>query len=120
MILSSELRIGNWVTVIGNFEQIEEISKDYFETKSVISMCSDDETEPKPIPLTEEILLKCGFVKDGDLYHNNIALHLGSDGTFNYNVNFFEYSNLQEIKYVHQLQNLYFFLTMGEELNIEL
>ena len=71
----------------------------------------------KPIPLTEEWLAKFEFVFDENLWHNQIALYPCDKG-FNYNVNFFEYDNLQNIEFVHQLQNLYHALT-GEELILQ-
>lgn len=72
-----------------------------------------------PIPLTEEWLVKFGFVF-------GIKLHDFAKGKHKFvefnvlNGNFsesgvFYYSMKTQIKYVHQLQNLYFVLT-GEEL----
>lgn len=76
------------------------------------------ESEIYPIELTEELLLKCGFKKTDnnwvilDLQFMSFGwekfarLTLSIDGNIMY---------LVHIKYVHQLQNLYFALT-GEEL----
>lgn len=77
-----------------------------------------------PVPLTEEILLKCGFKKIN---------HIGGYSFWSYDknkVNFYcdiydrytrvgGYSIPNHIIYVHQLQNLYFTLT-GKELEITL
>ena len=66
----------------------------------------------KPIPLTEEWLLKFGFVKDKltnyDWYKGDFEICLPS---------YFKYkeSHIHNIKHVHQLQNLYHALT-GKEL----
>ena len=71
----------------------------------------------EPIPLTEEWLLKFGFEKNknSDLYFrlNNYEYFIENGIIDN------GYSRMNEIsvKYVHQLQNLYFALT-GKELEI--
>jgi len=69
------------------------------------------------IPLTEEILLKCGL-------HPKVNYIKGlqiCDGKAFFSDNEFGHKQEDEIecKYLHQLQNLYFALT-GEELNVEL
>lgn len=72
----------------------------------------------KPIPLTEEWLFKFGFVKYGKL-HDSYKLNpfivelgfLGNNYTFRKIMNKNESVLLKELKYVHQLQNLYFELT---------
>lgn len=75
-----------------------------------------------PIPLTEELLLKCGFV----------VIHIdGSDGIFRiYNLGAFTYNTnhgwwylLDKLRFqitsLHQLQNLYYSLTNTElEINL--
>jgi hypothetical protein len=93
----------------------------------VISRIFDDSVENElwckpideihPIPLTKEILLKCGFeilpwgyVKKSSMDFG-IRLNLK---TFNYEVSG---NNSVKIQYLHQLQNLYFALT-NEELKI--
>jgi len=75
-----------------------------------------------PIPLTEDILLKCGFVK-GVLWsemriHSNLRFYSDFDETV---CHLFDRSdnNLAECKYLHQLQNLFFCLC-GKELTIKL
>lgn len=69
-----------------------------------------------PIPLTEEWLLKMGFEKDGegDWQKGDFAFTLGSEGL----KLFMEYGFINPpIKFVHQLQNLFYCLT-GEELKL--
>jgi hypothetical protein len=83
------------------------------------------ENEFKPIPLTEEWLLKFGFEKSMSWTYvielkGNLKLvyYLGEKG---WSIGFKSYSDFSNLEYVHQLQNLYFALT-GEELkpqNIE-
>ena len=69
----------------------------------------------KPIQLTEEWLVKFGFIKRTPTgYYFDM-------GRMSINLPDFEYKNIRidvKLKYVHQLQNLYFALT-GEELTIK-
>lgn len=86
----------------------------------------------RPIPLTEEILLKCGFflnhVDQLSIMLNSMDKHLELNAEIQGNY-FFSINQIEEfghpsnitlnyIKYLHQLQNLYFVLT-GEELNFK-
>jgi len=75
-----------------------------------------------PIPLTPEILEKCGFKKLNnawvpidysatDYLKWSFTIWDNKDGTYRYNSAEF----IPELKYLHQLQNLYYALT-GEEL----
>lgn len=83
------------------------------------------------IPLTEEWLLKFGFhLRDGfsNTFQLNVEKHqyVCSEITYSEKEGLLRFSNGQvkgatlipHIKYVHQLQNLYFALT-GEELTLE-
>jgi len=80
--------------------------------------------EIKPIELTEEWLLKMGFEKRADWQFVNsklviefwLIVNKKIDVRFRINEN--ESIPIREIKYVHQLQNLYYALT-GEELTIK-
>ena len=70
----------------------------------------------KPIPLTEEWLLKFGFINDKvlEFYRNDFT-----DSTIIIDYNFIcllGYSHVK-LNYVHELQNLYFALT-GSELTV--
>lgn len=109
MIKANELRIGNLVHT--NFEREKQITdiKPIDFRENYLNLYD-------PIPLTEEWLLKFGFEKENIL----------SDGTISFKFNpYFYFNPLKKegyicihtppIKYVHQLQNLYFSLT-GEEL----
>jgi len=85
----------------------------------------------KPIPLTEEWLIKFGFLNDGVTFKIStsrirlILFKINSANEYNNNCNEFTatvYQSKQSIeicrvKHVHQLQNLYFALT-GKELTI--
>jgi hypothetical protein len=88
--------------------------------------------QAKPIPLTEEWLVKFGFEYYKPLNHFRIVIddiwysiqsnYKKLDGFwFTYvNLNVCEVNHMpfKEIKHIHQLQNLYFALT-GEELTIK-
>jgi hypothetical protein len=111
---ATELRIGNWYDHNGIPKQatpntIEEV------WESERSWC-------KPIPLTEEILLKCGFERKMHGRHEKSLRSYRKNGnTFNVSHSGIVYYGLKQkpVLYLHQLQNLYFALT-GEELNVEL
>lgn len=81
----------------------------------------------KPIPLTEEWLFKFGFQKDLnwkislDNFYFLELMRIGEEySAFHEKKPSEEYAHkLVRVKYVHQLQNLYFALT-GEELQLQL
>lgn len=111
---ASELRIGNWINWINRPVQIKNAVELY--------NISTDEVNAKPIPLSEEWLLKFGFKEDEPHLFLNVDtfLQITYDqykkrlSLFLYGKHYFP----KEIKYVHQLQNLYHSLT-GEELTIK-
>ena len=117
---AKELRIGNYVLDRGN----KLILIDHWEYKDKISSRRENIFHPltefvdylKPIPLTEEWLVKFGFDKlEGwdDMYY----FQIGDFQIYEYNVSGYEFDDFS-IKHVHQLQNLYFALT-NEELIIK-
>ena len=73
----------------------------------------------RPIPLTEEWLIKFGFVRVGMLTMrlDKFTCYCEEDYTDNFCLGDIELFDVVP-KYVHQLQNLYFALT-GEELTIK-
>jgi len=114
---ANELRIDNWViSKDGRHIQMNRIML------GVVPLLS-------PIPLTPEVLEKCGFVPNaiGQLaievlgIDTHLELITINDGYCYVNLNQVnEFGNSQNvainrIQYLHQLQNLYFALT-GEEL----
>ena len=126
---TNELRIGNWVeqpndgvtrvTAILNDLQIKT------ETGYVDKYC-------RPIPLTEEWLLRFGFEKDTYASTNRWILYNHDEGEVLFEISgsdsygwvriFTTTNGIEDtdthFKHVHQLQNLYFALT-GEELQIK-
>ena len=105
MIAIEEVRVGNWfefvvhrapnVFSILNIDQLV-----YFSKKPEMFI---------PIPLTEEILLKCGFIKnfhaDSEIYFDikssDIVINKTDAGFIFYQLNII-------ITYLHELQNLYY------------
>ena len=114
MIKASDLRIGNLVISSSKIIAIESIDKygvnvfycrDYGEEY----WCLHDNLTP--IPLTEEWLLKFGFEKS--IIGMRLNVFLFSDGVMCI-PDGQEARELPHIKYVHQLQNLFFALTDKE------
>ncbi len=118
---ATELRIGNWFNSVKFNTPVQCTLSDLYD------LCANSEgayNNPpiddmfEPIPLTEEWLIKFGFKVEPDddftIWQKGQleGLYDFKDGTYEYN------STVLEIKYVHQLQNLYFALT-GEELTIQ-
>ncbi len=109
---ANELRIGNWVkhNVSGNFFQFTSYN---FNDLCIVLSSNPPKDLIEPIPLTDEWLVKFGFDKRFDVYQNHLLL-------FNSELKNWSWSGIyiREIKYVHELQNLYFILT-GEELELK-
>jgi hypothetical protein len=115
MIKANELRIGNWVS---NGE------KQFTADANVIYDAANFEHYVlEPIPLTAEILEKCGFVKDEDGCLKKGYMYWiqknKEEGFIQIALGYAPLSNLYHIKHVHQLQNVIFWL-MNEEPNINL
>ena|ERR1700760_266149 len=82
-----------------------------------------------PIELTPEWLGRCGFMQENNAWHINKPLSYTEayfslfdnnlcKGNLDLQLNGSYYMLLPRIKYVHQLQNIYYFLS-GEELTIK-
>lgn len=127
---ANELRIGNLLCVSlksgkGRESHIKIGVQDIVKIKEGIGSFNY-----KPIPLTEEWLVKFGFEKhfinDSELYfyriktlsHGHISFYFNSKG-FNCDLGTTSgyHFGTTQIQHVHQLQNLYFALT-GEELTL--
>ena len=120
MIEARELRIGNYVKHFENGIVLTVGRTVAFKTPTNTIRVDVDDLEP--IPLTEEWLLNFGFVYTDDLDNLNrnyklqefeIQLHLDVNDFMCCNT----IPNYVQIKYVHQLQNLYFALN-NEELTL--
>ncbi len=105
---ANELRIGNYV-----YDTLGKVNK--IDLEAITHIVKEPHNQVKPIPLTEEWLLKFGFERSG-LYNVKDEVYVYdeyglTDTGFEYR---FNYTQIK-LKYVHQLQNLYFALT-GKEL----
>lgn len=134
---ASELRIGNLVYVTDNltnliFKEITPIN-----IHNLMHLTGWDKSpvdiEFEPIPLTEEWLEKLGLIKrnqteelpeelqqpdidkDGGIWYTWVKGVFNLEIQSNGEIWFELYSHYKHIKWVHELQNLYFALT-GEEL----
>ena len=123
----NELRIGNYVsTICGNVGRISFIAPNYVYV-TITSEITKGEDEISGIPLTEEWLLKFGFyyqssdknyvVKSKQENNNSIKK---IDGDWCYNNDYSDASCyfVRELRYIHELQNLYYALN-EEELTIK-
>jgi hypothetical protein len=114
---ANELRLGNYLSFTGTphqiglefFQWIKNFKEDFK---------NDNDTGIEPIAITKEWLINAGFKESGyffslsGFYHQTIAISITLEKTlFGDN----EEYEIKHLKYVHQLQNLYFSIT-GEEL----
>lgn len=110
----NELRIGNIVWLVSKSKEWEILSGQEIDTGC-------DSNDFKPIPLTEEWLVRLGFVSDPyhDMYRKGFLM-LNCDKTrgklelWPDNIT----GKVLYLKHVNQLQNLYFAIT-GEELELK-
>ena len=122
---AEELRIGNWI-------EYNQPTKKVYTTVQESTFSVNVEKLFKPIPLTEEWLVRFGYRKNS---HGHYDMGFGLMRVIKHNKNLHVYSNgfrtwsnedilggfswgKTRIGYVHQLQNLYFALT-GEELKLK-
>jgi hypothetical protein len=122
---ANELRIGNWVN------EYDALGGLFYSQVGwgIIGDLVDGLIPCEPIPLTLEILEKAGF--DRDYVFEKWGIYLKKHDydtdrlTFRESEGFICFDGIKyrtlfpHIKYLHQLQNLYFALT-GEELDINL
>ncbi len=108
---STDLMIGCWVTNAGGFNvKVTSPMLCDFDNRLIIL---------NPIHITEEILLKCGFLGSG-LYYVKDQVYIYKEYGFSETVFEYRYNYTKiKIQHLHQLQILYFALT-GEHLKIEL
>lgn len=116
---ANELRIGNYVyCTLGKVNKID--------LEAITYIAKEPHNQVKSIPLTEEWLLKFGFQKY-KTGHNTYKIQSfiieegllkDSPYCFRKRINNENSIELAYIKYIHQLQNLYFALT-GEELTFK-
>jgi hypothetical protein len=132
MIKANELRVDNFVIykIDGKNEvcQIEGLTKEYVELRVADPLDFLEDEIPiercHPIELTPEWLDRSGLVEKesympGELkftVEGNFSIEAIDEGKLKF---YLPFNKSIEIKYLHQLQNLYLDLT-GEELNVKL
>lgn len=120
MINANELRITNNVYDNGKICTIESINA-FADGEADVYLVETGNAGMfiDPIPLTEDVLFKCGFDKNDNMFTDNKLVGIEIyDEDLHFRVLCGNYC-LCVINNLHQLQNLYFALT-GEELNIKL
>lgn len=128
-MVASELRHFNWV-VYQNYHNGEDkfwmVRTAYFNDVDLTDSRVQTRVNLnliKPIPLTEEILLKCGLDLIGTSYFIKQLTCIYFSKPYVEATQLLVKSNsgdkLTSVMYLHQLQNLYFELT-GQELNVKL
>ena len=139
---ANELRIGNLVQYGGATAKVCHIEKAFFYCETeLIYFTRDGERGAKPIPLTEEWLLKFGFKKYPNCrdtfrqeYYDSFQLVIDEHTIISFSIPIGYNDNIRcnydklyrseekkqsyRVKHIHQLQNLYFALT-GEELTFK-
>lgn len=135
MIQANELRIGNYVIIhCPDFENKYQKIQNIHQNGTFIDGNPYSISELQPIELTEDVLLKCGFVRYEDKgvvgldysepeemtiwyeYKKLTIVQWGEKTPF-----YFSNHNLRvELKYLHTLQNLYYILSNNQELQINL
>lgn len=132
MIEVTNIRIGNTIRLYANYEDYEDITV----TLQDLTLINTKQGHFEPTPITEEWLLKFGFEKtyEPDSPEWRISLGLGSGQELFLEYPEREYIDIgvkrtnphkktedfcyfKDIRYVHQLQNLFNSLT-GKELNL--
>lgn len=135
MISANELRISNWVKHSGAWSVRNDKGLDniVFQWSDIdfyhIHECTLSYEFIEPIPLDEDILLKCGFRR-----HDSILWAIDNDGFISIQergtwvngkpdgeISYVLYKGaagaICDLKYLHHLQNIYFDIC-GKELNI--
>jgi len=124
---ASELMIGNWVNFAEEnvLFQIVEIDSEGLTVENKSDKTWIELETFEPIPLTEEWLAKFGFVKSEEKFnyfervtYNNYTLE-ANKRIISFSIDKYKCLDCSHdhVKYVHQLQNLYFALT-GEQLKL--
>lgn len=114
MINTKELRIGNKVIYNDTVLTVETISKTHIIFEEITGFHEIEHINP--IKLTEKILFNYGFKKDeGNFYFNDIV-YLYEDAEIEsvFKIDGYSSTDTPSFLYLHEIQNLFFFLTKNE------
>ena len=118
MINPNELRVGNKVLVNGRVTEIFSMApgtdgRTYGFNLFEGGMPEFYDYDAQPILLTPEILDRCNF-------ENGISLYQYSDNSYGVEIGGFTDQGINvSIEYLHELQNVYYWLSGGQELEIK-
>lgn len=125
-LIAEELRIGNIIRMDGNITNVGSIQSNFYGV--MINGKGLDTDSFEPIPLTEEILLKCGWMWNEECNafekcpNGDARLFISKDNGINGKRKVFNYvlkAYIADVTFLHQLQNLFYSLC-GKELEINL
>ena len=115
MIQAKDLRIGNWVNYHYSENETIPCKIDAQDIFNISNRYMDNHKIHSPMPLTEELLIKCGFKKINHI-HGYSFWAMGIKGgrpkidIYESRTEYMGYS-VKHVQYLHQIQNLYFTLT---------
>lgn len=131
MINAREIRIGNYFDVEMSKGVVENYAWVFTISQTSIRLYVPNDLEEGmfyidsllPIPLTEDILLKCGFECEIATKYNIRYTHANAEFGYDWNIDrgwrMRYFDRHIKCEYFHQLQNLFYALT-GEELSINI
>lgn len=126
MIKASELRVGNWVLDEYTQVMITEILSKHVNHSQAFN-CPFDDLEP--IPLTPQLLSKCGFAINGDYWYLNFKRECDDQLSYLFvskaiddpkEMWYYGFQsplgsvNINNVYYLHQIQNIIFSLSYNE------
>ena len=123
MIQAKDLRIGNWVNYHYSENETIPCKIDAQDIFNISNRYMDNHKIHSPMPLTEELLIKCGFKKINHIHGYSFWAMDRKNGypkidIYESRTEYMGYS-VKHVQYLYQIQNLYFTLT-GKELEINL
>jgi hypothetical protein len=121
MIRKNEFRPGNWFRCQDHYYRFES-----FDNGPIFKQIEGTEADKaisiedfKPIRLTKKLVLKCGFMPFDKSGENFYVHHTEFDLKWQEDEVYIDCISIPHIKYLHQLQNLYFAFS-GKEMKIDL
>jgi hypothetical protein len=124
MISCYELRIGNYVLVESDIKQVSMINSTTVHTVDAERNSAQPESEHdleniQPVLLTDDVLKQCGFIyHDYFKFWQLITSGIRSEIDINSDYDVIDFARkpiLRKLRFLHQLQNVYFMLK-GREL----